>query len=146
MPFYWFLSKECKFPINVYIPIFWQILRIFLLGCSKFLSKHQVIGWNCYIFMFLIRINWNFDENSQFLEIKCRNLKKVTRFLKSLGYQVNFGQNMCPTIWDILISFNIFFYFMKRSYLVLTLCHFKVQCLGFPMKIGKLATIFLNCC
>ena len=35
---------------------------------------------------------------------------------------------------------------MKNFCLVLKLCHFKVQCLDFPMKIGNLASLLLNCC
>ena len=35
---------------------------------------------------------------------------------------------------------------MKKSCLVLKLCHFKVQCLDFPMKLGNLATFLLNFC
>ena len=38
---------------------------------------------------------------------------------------------------EILIGFYIFFNFMKKSSLVLKLCHFKVQCLDFPMKIVR---------
>ena len=128
------------------MPIFWQVLGIFSLACSKFWSKHQVIDWSCYIFIFLIGINYNFDHKSQFLETKCRNLKKIAKFIKNLGYQVK--------LWTKYVSnnvrnFNRFlysFYFMKKSCLVLKLCHFKFQCLDFPMKIGNLANLLLNCC
>ena len=100
MPFSWFLSrKECKFPRVVHIPIFWQLLGIFSLASSKFLSKHQVISSSCYVFIFLSRINYNFDKKSHFLEIKCRNLKKFAKFLKGLGYQVKF--------WTKCLSSNV---------------------------------------
>ena len=37
-------QQECKFPRVAYIPIFWQVLEIFSLVCSNFLSKQKVIG------------------------------------------------------------------------------------------------------
>ena len=35
---------------------------------------------------------------------------------------------------------------MKKSCLVIKLCHFQLQCLDFPKKISNLATRLLNCC
>ena len=35
---------------------------------------------------------------------------------------------------------------MKKSCVIPNLCHFKVHCLDFPMKIGNLAILLLNCC
>ena len=35
---------------------------------------------------------------------------------------------------------------MKKSCLVLKLCHFEDQCLDFLIKKGNLDTLLLNCC
>ena len=67
---------------------------------------------------------------SHFLEIKWRNLQKIAKFLKNLVYRDKIGVQLCENLKDILkdilIGFRIFFYFMKKSCLVLNLCHFKV--------------------
>ena len=77
------------------------------------------------------KINYNLDEKSQLLEIKCKNLQKIAKFLKDLGIKRHFGRNGCPMckplqcLGEILISFHIL-YFMEKFCLVLKLCHFKV--------------------
>ena len=66
---------------------------------------------------------------SHFLEIKWRNLQKIAKFLKNLVYRDKIGVQLCENLHclkDILIGFRIFFYLMKKSCLVLNLCHFKV--------------------
>ena len=104
-------------------------LCTFSLACSNFLSKHQVIGWNCYICIFLIRI-----KKSQFWEIKWRNLQNIANFLKTLGYQVKSWTKYVPNNVknSTVRQFNkllYFFYFMKKSCLVMS---FFSSVSGFP--------------
>ena len=97
------------------------------------------IWWYSLLF---IRINWNFDEKSQFSEIKWRNLWKIAKFLKNLGYQKIFLDKIgaqsimwkfCLKDIFILISFHITYtYFLLHewkkilcglfNYVILHLC------------------------
>ena len=67
----------------------------------------------------------NFSKMEKFAE-NCKISQKfgVSRqILDKIGVQLR--ENL-HSLKDILISFHIFLYFMKRSCLVLKLCHFKV--------------------
>ena len=50
----------------------------FLTLCHAFISSHS------------LNISNSSDEKSQFLEIKWRNLEKIAKFLKKLGYREKF--------------------------------------------------------
>ena len=73
--------------------------------------------------------------------MKWRNLQKIAKFLKDLGYQDNFWTKFPLKFALSQGHFNkflyIFFNFMKKSCLALKLCHFKVQRLDFPMKMVR---------
>ena len=64
----------------------------------------------------------------------------MQNFSKIWGIETNFGQNRCWIMWKFTLSerrFNklsYFLYFMKKSCLVLKLCHLKVHNARIPLK------------
>ena len=71
----------------------------------------------------------------------CKNLQI---FSKIWGIKTNFGQNRCPNMWKFTLftlftlhfnKLSYFFYFMKKSCVVLKICHFKVRNVWIPLKV-----------
>ena len=67
-----------------------------------------------------------------------QRLEISRQILDKIGAQKN--ENL-HCLKDILI-FYIFYYFMKKSCLVIKLHHFKVPCLDFPIKIVTYVPFF----
>ena len=64
-------------------------------------------------------------KSHNFQKLNVEIYRILQNFLKIWVIKSNFGQNMCPTMSDILVNFYIFL-FPEKYCLVLKLCHFKV--------------------
>ena len=113
---------------------FWGFFHTLILSfcqSTKLLAEIVIFSYSRWEETKILMKSYNFQK------LNVEIYRKLQNFLKFCDIESIFGQNMCPTMWDILIN-SYTFYFMKKSCQVLKLCHLKVQCLDFSMKIGLL--------